>query len=258
MLKHDILLSERYRHLGMEARAGRVVLKGLPERTEEERRLIRHVFSSFHCRLCGDCCRGFSFSNQEPNYREIATRIDMEKRKFMMEVRLQAGNLTVFRADPSFSSRCGFLEQDWDKSEVPREVMDAGQDFAEDWAPFGCEIYKTQPRVCSMYPVQAGIIENPGTGEFLAKNAMNITAGCKAIMELLVHGIGHVLGSEIMEFWRGRAGAWVNFGETLSASVSFAKGLIKAKEIDGFHFSTESGESVFPLKRAGFPPNSSG
>ena len=258
MLKHDILLAEKYRHLKVEQSYGKVVLANLPERTEQERKLIRHVFSSFHCRLCGDCCRGFSFSSEEPNFNNIANKIEMNIGRFTMKLRDQTSSAMIFRADPSFSAKCGFFESGFDARKVPREVLEAGEDFAEEGAPFGCGIYNHEPRVCSMFPVSAGIVENPGNGEHLAKNAMHITSECKPVMELFAQGIGHILGREILEFWTSKENAWMNFGATLANAAGAVTGLIISGGIDGFHFLTEGKEPVFPIKRAGFPPGSSG
>ncbi len=258
MLKHENLLAEKYFRLKVREARGRVTLLGLPERTERESRLIRHMFSSFHCRLCGECCRGFSFSSNEPNSKEISARIEMNIRNFTMKARAQAGNEAIFRADPAFSSKCGFFERGWDKRAVPSGVLEAGEEFSEEGAPFGCGIYDCEPQVCGEFPVAAGMIENPGNGAHLAKNAMHITAECKPILELFTQGIGHILGREIIEFWPKKEEAWINFGTTLANAIAAVKGRIFSGNIEGFHFVSERGEHVFPIKRAGFPPGSSG
>lgn len=258
MLRHDNLLAEKYFRLRVEKRSGRPALANLPERTEQESRLIRHVFSSFHCRLCGDCCRSFSFSSEEPNYPDIAFKIEMSFNKFRMKIREHEKGVKVFRAEPSFSGKCGFFERGWDSREIPAEVLEAGGDFAEDGAPFGCGIYSTQPRVCSIFPVSAEWVENPGTGAHLAENAMFIAAECTPVMELFTQGIGHILGREIVDFWPKEEKRWINFGTTLANSVSRVNALIRSGDMEGFHFVTEWGEPVFPIKRVSFPPGSSG
>ncbi|MEM4272704.1 MAG: hypothetical protein QXH30_03875 [Candidatus Bilamarchaeaceae archaeon] len=256
MLNHEIVLAEKYRHLRARERRGKTVLSGLSARTEREGRLIRQILSSYHCRLCGDCCRGFSISSDEQNFREIFWRIEKEATRFSVKVRQeQAGGGRIFRVDPSFSSRCGFFERAYDYGLVPKEILEAAGESVEEGAPFGCGVYDVQPHVCSMFPVGAGIAENPGSGEQIADDALHLTAECKPIMELFCAGIGHMLLREIAVFGKGKPGEWENFGKTLMRSMVSANGFLLAPQ---FQPVSESGEPVFLIKRAGMPPSSSG
>ncbi len=188
----------------VKAPGGKRMLAKLPKREAGERRAIKDILSSYHCKRCSKCCRGaFSIGETDANYETIMGLIGGRRKEFIVE------NMGMGRSGsryydigvPMKMNACGFLS--WEGGKINHKTLIYSDGRERGYGAFGCEIYDARASVCMAYPLNVSWIQmelEDGTRD--DKGTVIMDAGCPAIMELLENGIGHVTGSELVSLSR--------------------------------------------------------
>lgn len=203
MLKGPKITQFKYNNTRLvKAPGGKRMLKGLPKRELGERREIKQILSSHHCKKCSKCCRGaFGIGETDGNYELIMGLIRKRKKDFIVE-NMGMGRSGTRYYDigvPMKRNACGFLG--WEGGEITHKTLIYSDGKEGEHGSFGCEIYDARASACIAYPMSITWIQlslEDGTKD--DEGTIILDAECPAIMELLDNGIGHVTESELVSF----------------------------------------------------------
>jgi Fe-S-cluster containining protein len=231
------------------APGGKRMLAKLPKREAGERKEIKDILSSYHCKRCSKCCRGaFSIGETDPNYERIMKLVRERKKDFILENmgRGRSGSRYYDIGVPMKKNACGFLS--WEGGEITHKTLIYSDGREGGYGAFSCEIYDARASVCMAYPLNVSWMHvklEDGTRD--GEGTIILDAGCPAIMELLDNGIGHITEEELSSLSRERG----VHGESLL--FSFPRSLREVKDRmaevgkENRILVNEEGERVYPI-----------
>jgi len=233
----------------VQAPGGKRVLAKLPKREAGERREIKRILSSHHCKRCSKCCRGaFSIGETDPNFGSIMEAVRKRKEEFRVEAMGMGRSGTKYYdiGVPRKRNACGFLN--WERGQIDHRTLVYSDGKKDGYGDFSCEIYDARASVCMAYPfnitwmsleLEDGTRDDEGT--------IILDVGCQAIMELLENGIGHLTESEILSL---AAESGVD-GESLLFSVPRSLQEVKDRVAEynkeNRILVNEEGERIYPM-----------
>ena len=225
------------------------MLANLPGRETGERRAIKQILSSYHCKRCSKCCRGaFSIGETDPNYEHIMGLIRGRKKEFLVENmgRGRSGTRYYDIGVPMKRNACGFLS--WEGGEITHRTLIYSDGRERGYGAFSCGIYDARASVCMAYPLNMSWMHlelEDGTRD--ENGTVILDAGCPAIRELLENGIGHITESELLSFSAESDVHKDSLLYSLPKSLQEAKDRIAEANSENRIVVNEEGERIYPV-----------
>ena len=228
---------------------GKRVLANLPGRKAGERREIKQILSSYHCKRCSKCCRGaFSIGETDGNYEHIMGLIKGRKKEFIVQNmgRGRSGTRYYDIGVPMKKNACGFLS--WEGGEITHRTLIYSDGRKEGSGPFSCEIYDARASVCMAYPLNVSWMHlKLEDGTMDKRGTVIMDAGCPAIMELLENGIGHITESELLSLSDESGVHEDSLLYSLPKSLQEVKERMAEVEKEDRIVVNEEGERIYPV-----------
>ncbi len=228
---------------------GKRVLVNLPKRETGERREIKTILSSYHCKRCSKCCNGaFSIGQTDENYELIMGLIRKRKKDFVVDCMGRGRSRTRYYdiGVPMKNNACGFLS--WNGGRITHKTLIYSDGKEDDYGSFSCKIYDARASVCMAYPMQVTWMPlelEDGTRD--EEGTVIINAGCPAITELLNNGIGHVTDSELVSLSREKGVHEESLLYSFPRSLQEVKDRIAEMGKKNRILVNEEGERIYPI-----------